>query len=294
MQLFIITGMSGAGKSYALKTMEDLGFYCMDNIPPSFIPKFVTMVRNNKKIRKVALVTDIRGAEPLGNILVALDELDRQGCKYKLIYLVASDVMLLKRYRESRRHHPMEDETTGITEAIEKEREQFHDISRRADHIIDTSQLLAKEFKRELAEIVLGGPLQESLIITLASFGVKYGNPVDCDLIFDLRFTPNPYYTEDMREMTGKDQKVIDYVLGQKATQDFLKMLTEMVEYLIPLYIKEGKTSLVIGLGCTGGRHRSVVIGDEFGRILEKNNHRVTVQHRDIEKDAIVKEYGKR
>ena len=140
----------------------------------------------------------------------------------KLIYLVASDTMLLKRYRETRRHHPMENESINTSQAIEREREQFHAVSKRADHIIDTSQLLTKEFKQELAEIVLGGPLKESLIITLVSYGVKYGNPVDCDLIFDLRFTPNPYYIDEMKEMTGKDKQVIDYVLGQKATQDFL------------------------------------------------------------------------
>ncbi|HPJ75859.1 MAG TPA: RNase adapter RapZ [Clostridia bacterium] len=294
MDLFIITGMSGAGKSYALKTMEDLGFYCIDNIPPSFIPQFVKMVADNKKIEKVALVADIRGAEPLENILSALNTLDEQGYVYKLIYLVASDVMLLKRYRETRRHHPMENDSLNTQQAIQMEREEFGEISKRADHVIDTSQLLTKEFKQELAEIVLGGPLKETLIITLVSYGVKYGNPVDCDLIFDLRFTPNPYYIDEMKEMTGKEKPVIEYVLGQKATQDFLKMLTEMIEFLIPLYIKEGKTSLVIGLGCTGGRHRSVVIADEFAKRLEKNKHRVTIQHRDIEKDAIVKEYGKR
>jgi len=294
MDLFIITGMSGAGKSYALKTMEDLGFYCIDNIPPSFIPQFVKMVADNNKIEKVALVADIRGAEPLENILSALNTLDEQGYVYKLIYLVASDVMLLKRYRETRRHHPMENDSLNTQQAIQMEREEFGEISKRADHIIDTSQLLTKEFKQELAEIVLGGPLRESLIITLVSYGVKYGNPVDCDLIFDLRFTPNPYYVDEMKEMTGKEKPVIEYVLGQTATQEFLRMLTEMIEFLMPLYIKEGKTSLVIGLGCTGGRHRSVVIADEFAKRLEKNKHRVTIQHRDIEKDAIVKEYGKR
>ncbi|MFA7673446.1 MAG: RNase adapter RapZ [Clostridia bacterium] len=294
MELYIITGMSGAGKSYALKTMEDLGFYCIDNIPPSFIPKFVEITNSNPNINKVALVADIRGAEPLSNILDALDTLDKQGIKYKLIYLVANETMLLKRYRETRRHHPMESELLDTRQAIEQEREQFHAISLRADHIIDTSQLLTKEFKQELAEIVLGGPLQEAIIITLVSYGVKYGNPVDCDMLFDLRFTPNPFYIESMKEMTGKDKPVIDFVLGQKASQDFLKMVTEMIEYLIPLYINEGKTSLVIGLGCTGGRHRSVVMTDALAEILMKDKHRVTIQHRDIEKDAIVKEYGRR
>jgi UPF0042 nucleotide-binding protein len=254
----------------------------------------VEITNSNPNINKVALVADIRGAEPLSNILDALDTLDKQGIKYKLIYLVANETMLLKRYRETRRHHPMESELLDTRQAIEQEREQFHAISLRADHIIDTSQLLTKEFKQELAEIVLGGPLQEAIIITLVSYGVKYGNPVDCDMLFDLRFTPNPFYIESMKEMTGKDKPVIDFVLGQKASQDFLKMVTEMIEYLIPLYINEGKTSLVIGLGCTGGRHRSVVMTDALAEILMKDKHRVTIQHRDIEKDAIVKEYGRR
>jgi len=293
-ELYIITGMSGAGKTYALRTMEDLGYYCIDNIPPSFIPQFVKMIVEHKNIEKCALVADVRGGEPLGNILSALEELDSKGYRYTMIYLVASDSMLIKRYRETRRQHPMENESINTWQAIQKEREDFHAISKRADFVIDTSQLLTKEFKKELASIVLGGPLKESLVITLVSFGVKYGNPVDTDLMFDLRFTPNPYYIEGMRELTGKDDKVKDYVLGQEATKEFIKQMTNMVEFLIPLYIKEGKTSLVIGLGCTGGMHRSVAIADEFARILEQNNHRVNVQHRDIEKDTIIKEYGKK
>jgi len=285
MRFIIVTGISGAGKSQAAKYLEDLGFFCVDNLPPSLIPKFAEICfQSRTKMDRIALVIDIRGGELLNDLFPGLIALKEAGFSYDILFLEASDEVLIKRFKESRRVHPLAQDG-WIEKGIEQERSILQEIKNKAGYIIDTSNLTPRQLKEEIANIVLEGKNFEGLIINIISFGFKYGIPADSDLVMDVRFIPNPYYINSMKKLTGKSEAVKDYVLKWKETGEFLEKLGGMLEFLIPNYIKEGKSRLVIGIGCTGGRHRSVVIADCLYRLLTEKKHRVFVDHRDIDKD---------
>ncbi len=285
MRFVIVTGLSGAGKSQVVKCLEDLGFFCVDNLPPSLIPKFAEICFQSRgKMDKIALIIDIRGGELFKDIFPGLAAIKEAGFAYEILFLEASDDVLIKRFKESRRNHPLAPEGRLIR-AIKEERTILQDIKSQASHIIDTSTLTPRQLKEEIASIFVEGKAYEGLIISIISFGFKYGIPIDCDLVFDVRFIPNPYYISSMKKLTGKHEAVKDFVLKSKETIEFTEKLSGMLEFLIPNYIKEGKSQLVIGIGCTGGRHRSVAIADSVYKILMEKQHRVVIEHRDIEKD---------
>jgi len=286
MKLYIITGMSGAGKSLAMKTLEDRGYFCMDNIPPSLIPKFAQLGLSSGQMENVAITVDIRGADLLGNIFPALEELDSMQVPYEILFLETLDKVLVKRYQETRRQHPLESRGYNLKDAIARERKLLDDLKKRADYILDSSGLLPKELKKELLELLSQGKDYEQIIISIVSFGFKYGTPLDCDNIFDVRFIPNPYYNSSMRKLTGRNETVSNYVLKQDITQGFVQKSVGLLEHILPGYISEGKNQVMIGIGCTGGRHRSVAIAEEISRILTEKKHRVKLTHRDVSKDS--------
>ncbi len=286
MRFVIVTGLSGAGKSQVVKCLEDLGFFCVDNLPPSLIPKFAEICfQSSGKMDKIALIIDIRGGELFKDIFPGLAAIKEAGFSYEILFLEASDDVLIKRFKESRRTHPLAPEGRLI-KAIKEERAILQDIKNQANHIIDTSTLTPRQLKEEIASIYVEGKAFEGLIISIISFGFKYGIPIDCDLVFDVRFIPNPYYISSMKKLTGKHETVKEFVLKAKETIEFIEKLSSMLEFLIPNYIKEGKSQLVIGIGCTGGKHRSVAIADSIYRILIDKQHRVVIEHRDIDKDS--------
>lgn len=286
MKLIIITGMSGAGKSLAIKTLEDIGYFCIDNIPPSLIPKFARIGEGAKDIENVAVTVDIRSAKMLKDIFPALSELDDIKIPYKIIFLEAKDKVLQKRYQETRRNHPLEKEGVKIADAFKIERDMLKDIKSKSNFIIDSSNLLPRQLKKEIVDLLSEGDEYEQMIISIMSFGFKYGTPLDSDIVFDVRFIPNPYYIASMRKLTGKNETVKNYVLRQDETEGFLSKSVDLLEHIIPGYIREGKNQLVISIGCTGGRHRSVAIAQEMSRRIMDNGHRVVLRHRDIGKDA--------
>lgn len=285
MRFVIITGVSGAGKSQVVKYLEDLGFFCVDNLPPALIPKFAEICYQSEgKMDRIALVIDIRGGELLKELFPGLTSLTKAGFSYEILFLEASDEALIKRFKESRRSHPLAPEGRLI-KGIKEERRILQDIKSKASHIIDTTNLSTRQLKQELSNLFVEGRTFEGIIISIISFGFKYGIPIDCDLVFDVRFIPNPYYIDSMRKLTGKNEAVRDFVLNCMQTETFLVKLNDMLEFLIPNYIKEGKSQIVIGIGCTGGRHRSVAIADSLYNTLESMQHRVIIDHRDIDKD---------
>jgi RNase adapter protein RapZ len=285
MRFVVITGVSGAGKSQVVKYLEDLGYFCVDNLPPSLIPKFAEICfQSEGKMDKIALVIDIRGGELLKDLFPGLETIKEAGFSYDILFLEASDEVLIKRYKESRRAHPLAPEGRLI-KGIKEERRILQSIKSKANHIIDTSNLSTKQLREEISNIFIEGKTFDGLIISIISFGFKYGIPIDCDLVFDVRFIPNPYYIPSMKKLTGKNESVREFVLKSSETEGFLSKLKDMLEFLIPNYIKEGKSQLVIGIGCTGGKHRSVAIGDALFKTLISKQHRVIIDHRDIEKD---------
>lgn len=286
MRFVIVTGMSGAGKSLVTKYLEDIGFFCVDNLPPALIPKFAEIsAQSIGKMEKIALVIDIRGGELLKDLFPALTQVKEAGFSYEILFLEADDDVLVKRYKESRRQHPLSLEGRLI-KGIKEERKALEVIKSKANYIIDTSTLNTRHLKQEINGIFLEGKTFKGIVINIVSFGFKYGIPTDCDLVFDVRFIPNPYYIAPMKLKTGKDEMVKDYVLKANETMEFLVKLYDMLDFLIPNYIKEGKSQLDIGIGCTGGRHRSVAIADQLFSRLEEKMHRVVIEHRDIEKDG--------
>ena len=291
MRLVIVTGMSGAGKSTALKMLEDMGYFCVDNLPVPLIPKFAELlVVPGTEMNKVALGVDIRSGQNFRDLANVLKELDEGGCKYEILYLESSDDVLVKRYKETRRFHPLAGSGGRVEDGLKRERELLGFLKKKANYLVDTSHMLTRELKAELNKIFVQNKEYKNLYITVLSFGFKYGIPNDADLVFDVRFLPNPYYIEELRPMSGNDQAVRDYVMNNDVAKQFLAKLTDMVEFLIPNYISEGKTQLVIGIGCTGGKHRSVTLANELYEALEKTeSYGVRIEHRDIGKDAITK-----
>lgn len=281
MKFVIITGMSGAGKSQAVKCMEDLGFYCLDNLPPILISKFVELCRQSQgDIQKIALVIDIRGGMFFDDLFSSLESLEEFGYQYEILFLDASDDVLIKRFKETRRKHPLSGDG-GIPEGIYEERQRLKRIKEMATNIIDTTKMTPGHLKEELRNIYFEGNKSDNLMIYITSFGFKYGIPLDSDLVFDVRFLPNPYYVEDLRDFTGKDLRVRDFVMNSPVSIEFTEKLFEMVDFLIPHYIKEGKNQLVISIGCTGGKHRSVTIAHVLYYKLKDKGYRVILNHRD-------------
>lgn len=287
LEIVIITGMSGAGKSLAIRAFEDMGFFCIDNLPPQFLPKIAELASATKeKISRIAAVVDIRGGELFDNFKDVLQELKKDDRNFKLLFLDAHDEVLIKRYKETRRKHPLSHEGDGsILEAIQKEREKLEDIKRYADFVIDTSTLLPRDLKEKLFEIFVQQKSKEAMLITIMSFGFKYGLPLDADLVFDVRFIPNPFYVDTLKHRTGKDPEVKEYVLRWDVTKEFLQKLFDLILFLIPNYTEEGKGQLVIAIGCTGGKHRSVTVAEELKKTIENQGYKVSIFHRDIEKD---------
>ena len=285
MKLVIVTGMSGAGKTIALKMLEDIGFYCVDNLPISLVDKFVQLVSEGTSIEKAALGLDIRSGEELGNLDEILENWRRSNVDVQVLFLDANDAVLIKRYKETRRTHPLAG-AGRLENGIEKEREKLAFLKREADYIIDTSMLLTKELRKELEKIFLQDARYKNMYVTVLSFGFKYGIPEDADLVFDVRFLPNPYYDEHLRPLTGQVQAVRDYVMQGGTADAFLKKLYDMIDFLLPNYINEGKNQLVIAVGCTGGKHRSVTIARALYEHLEAaGEYGIRIDHRDIDKD---------
>ena len=291
MRLVIITGMSGAGKSTALKMLEDVGYFCVDNLPVPLIPKVADLWKaSGTEISKAALGVDIRSGQTFHELHKVLDELDRAKIQYEILYLESEDDVLIKRYKETRRFHPLAGSQGRIEDGIREERKKLQFLKERADYIIDTSHMLTRELKTELNKIFVQNKEYKNLYISVMSFGFKYGIPADADLVFDVRFLPNPYYIDQLRPKTGNDPEVRDYVMSSKTAVTFLEKLTDMVEFLIPNYIQEGKTQLVIAVGCTGGKHRSVTLANALYQALSKHeNYGIRIEHRDIGKDAVTK-----
>ena len=286
MRFVIVTGMSGAGKSTVLKFLEDINFFCVDNLPPALIPKFAELCfAKDSDIDKVALGIDIRGGRLFNDLFTGLDQLRESGYEYEILFLDADDKTLITRFKETRRSHPLSRGET-LAFGIQKERKILENVRARATYIINTSNILTRELKEQINHIFLDDKSFESLLITVCSFGFKYGIPPDSDLVFDVRFLPNPYYIPALKELTGNDVAVSSYVLSFPESGQFLEKLFDMIEFLIPQYIKEGKNRLVISIGCTGGKHRSVTLANALFQRLQGKNHSLLLRHNDIEKDV--------
>lgn len=287
MRFVIVTGLSGAGKTQAIRSLEDIGFFCIDNLPPTLIPKFAeACYQTEGRIDKIALVIDIRGGKFFDDLFESLNYLKSQEYRYEILFLDASDEVLVKRFKESRRKHPLAPDGR-VLNGILMERNRLSDVKDIADQIIDTSKLSTRELREKITLIYSEeGQIETQLMITVVSFGFKYGIPVDSDLVFDVRFITNPFYIPELKHYSGNDEPVKQYVLGFEETRTFIKKLDEMIEFLIPNYVKEGKRQLIISIGCTGGRHRSVTIANELYRILKENGHKVNIDHRDIDEDV--------
>lgn len=290
MRLVIVTGMSGAGKTIALKMLEDLGFYCVDNLPIPLMEPFAQLAMQKPSAHEqVALGIDIRSGEKLSELDQVLKKWKQDGMPYQILYLDASDETLVKRYKETRRSHPLAGQGR-VDNGIRLERERMAFVKKAADYIIDTSQLLTKELRQELEKIFVGDHAYQNLFITVLSFGFKYGIPADADLVFDVRFLPNPYYVEELRSHTGEEAAVQAYVRQGGTADEFLTKLYDMLEFLIPNYALEGKNQLVIAVGCTGGKHRSVTIAGALYQYLSRHEEfGLKIEHRDIDKDRIRK-----
>ena len=291
MRFVIVTGVSGAGKSTALKMLEDARYFCVDNLPIQLLEKFASLLPeiHGEDVQNVALGIDARSGRALDELEVVLDRMKEAGYEFEILFLDAEDNVLVTRYKETRRSHPLA-MTGRVDEGIRIEREKMHFLKERADYIIDTSYLLTRELKQEVEKIFVDNQEFCNLMVSVLSFGFKYGIPADADLVFDVRFLPNPYYVDELRPLTGMEDSVFEYVMNSSAAQEFADRLEDMVRFLIPHYVKEGKTNLVIAIGCTGGKHRSVTLARElYERLLKSGQYGFRLEHRDIEKDRMLK-----
>lgn len=288
MRFVIVTGMSGAGRSSAMRILEDDGYFCVDNLPVSLLPTFMQLTEDSsEQIEKVALGLDIRvGEDALRETASVLRELRKKGYQFEILFFDASTRILVKRYKETRRLHPLA-KGGRIDSGIEAERELLGELKSSADYIIDTSTLLIRELKQELERIFVNEEEYCNFYLTFVSFGFKYGIPTDADLVFDVRFLPNPFYVDELKPLTGNDKEVYDYVMKFPNSNDFLAKLKDMLDFLIPNYIVEGKNQLVIAIGCTGGKHRSVTLTNAIYKEFENSEYGCKKEHRDIEKDRL-------
>lgn len=282
MRFVIVTGMSGSGKSTALKMLEDAGYYCVDNLPVALIEKFMELLAlPNNEIEKVVLGLDVR-AEAFEDVAHILEGLRIKGYQFEILFMNATDATLIKRYKESRRLHPVEPDGR-IEDGVAKERILLEEIRKQADYVIDTSGLLTRELKAELDRIFVDGEEYNNLMVNVMSFGFKHGIPSDVDLVFDVRFLPNPYYVDELKTLTGNDKPVQDFVMACEESHTFLNKLQDMLDFLIPNYVKEGKYRLVVAIGCTGGKHRSVTLANElYQRMKNQGDYGMTIYHRDV------------
>jgi RNase adapter protein RapZ len=286
MRFVIVTGLSGAGKTQTMRCLEDFGYFCIDNLPPALIPKFAEMsYQAEGKFDKIAIVVDIRGGKFFNELFNGLKALNEMGYKYEILFLDASDEVLVKRFKETRRRHPLV-KSGRIINGIHEERKVLAEVKSKADNIVDTSKLSTRKLREELQKIFVVGEKFDNLVITVMSFGFKYGIPIDADLVFDVRFLANPFYVDELKKHSGNEENVKGYVLKWTEAIEFINKVNDMLEFLIPHYIKEGKTQLVVGIGCTGGRHRSVVISNAIYEFLLKNGHTASINHRDIMHDV--------
>jgi UPF0042 nucleotide-binding protein len=298
--LKIVTGMSGAGKTQVIQILEDLGFYCVDNLPPNLFEKFAELAeQSHNELEKIALVADVRGGKFFLDLINVLEDMKVRGMDFEIIYLEADDDALVRRFKETRRKHPLS-HTGSVLSGIREERKRLQTIRGMADIVIDTSNLKASVLKERIVELVEGDGKQIRMSVSICSFGFKYGMPIDVDLVMDVRFLPNPYYIEEMRTLTGLNKPVRDYVIEKEVTQNFLKKYSSLLIDILPKYIEEGKKHLAIGIGCTGGQHRSVAIADELGKILTEaqksgkydlDGIEIRTNHRDVEKARMRTKY---
>ncbi|MBQ9871583.1 MAG: RNase adapter RapZ [Eubacterium sp.] len=290
MRFVIVTGMSGAGKSTALRTMEDLGYFCVDNLPVLLIEKFAEIVRDpNFKYDKVAVGIDIRSGKKLDDLSLMLLNLKNDNFTYEILFLDANDAELVKRFKETRRDHPLA-RGGRVEDGIAEERGRIAFLKEFANYIVDTTGLLTRELKREVKKILAKGKEYSNMIISIVSFGFKNGIPRDADMVFDVRFLPNPYYVEELKNHTGEEEAVRNYVMASGEGEEFLNKISDMMEYLVPRFVEnEGKNQLVVAVGCTGGRHRSVTIANLLYERLQKLPYSVRVFHRDIGMDTVIK-----
>jgi len=282
-EFLIVTGLSGAGKSLATHSLEDLGFFCVDNLPPVLVPKFAEFVRESQgRIRRVALVIDVRGGEFFDALDTALAALEGMGIRSQILFLDASDEVLVRRFEETRRKHPL---GAHVLDGIRSERRRLQPVKERADKIIDTSTLSVRDLREELAGAFLKQGHERTLTVNVVTFGYKHGIPLDADLVFDVRFLPNPHYVETLRALPGNSPEVREFVLRWDQTREFQRRLHDLLGYLLPQYTAEGKTHLTIAIGCTGGKHRSVVLGEDLAGFLRGAGYGVRVKHRDVRKE---------
>ncbi|NDO18248.1 RNase adapter RapZ [Lachnospiraceae bacterium MD329] len=282
MQYTIVTGMSGSGKTRVIRYLEDMGYFCIDNMPPVLIPKFSEMLSSvNGNFNNIALVIDIRVGDMINELLAQIKDLKDKGYDCRLLYLNADDETLVKRYKEQRRPHPL-DNANGLLASIQQEREMLTALYNAADSVIDTSRLSAQDLLKELKELYASKDAKQGLEINVMAFGFKYGMPLDADLVFDVRCFPNPFYIDELKHKTGNDKDVQDYVMSFKTAEEFMEKLQDMMAFMIPLYIEEGKVSLSIAIGCTGGKHRSVTMTNRLADYLKTLDYSVNVTYRDI------------
>ena len=285
MEFLIVTGLSGAGKSRAVDALEDIGFYCVDNIPPKLIPTFYDLcAKAGNTFSRVAVVTDIRGGDMFSSLFETLDDLKNEDKHYRILFLDANDYVLINRFKETRRKHPLAENNLGsLEQAVKLEREILRPVRDKADYIIDTSFLSPAQLKERISNLFLGDSSQ-ALMVHCVSFGFKYGIPTEADLVFDVRCLPNPFYIEELKHLTGLDEPVYSYVMKWEQTKGVVQRLISLIDYMLPLYCDEGKSQLVIAIGCTGGKHRSVALAQLLYDHLLENGHRTSVNHRDIQK----------
>jgi len=286
-RLVIITGMSGAGKTQVVRAMEDLGYFCVDNLPPMLIPKFAELCAQSAgQVNKIGLVVDIRGREFFDTLVQTLEELEKQGHRYEMLFLEASDETLIRRYKESRRRHPMAPHGR-ISEGIARERERVDHVRGRATKIIDTSELSTTALRSKITSLFTSEHEYQRMNITVVSFGFKYGIPLDADMVFDVRFLPNPFYVESLRRKSGEVAEVGEYIFKWPITQQFMEKVVDFVDFLVPNYIKEGKSQLIIAIGCTGGMHRSVFVARKIYESIKNKGYKINLDHRDIKKNVV-------
>lgn len=284
MELIIVTGMSGAGKTQAAKQLEDMGFYCVDNIPPAIIPSFVELSDiSGGELGKIAIVTDVRGGNMFSEISDVLKLLKEKNVSYKILFLDAADEVVIRRYKENRRKHPLLSGKMSLGDAVEAERRMLSKIHLSADYVIDTSYISIAQLKEKLSAIFLEN-FGDALKIQCKSFGFKYGADTEADVVFDVRCLPNPFYIEELKLKTGLDKEVRDYVMDSEGSRGFLKKITDFIDFAVPLYAKEGKSQLTIAFGCTGGKHRSVTFAELLTEHLKEQNYDCISVHRDIQK----------
>ena len=285
-QLLIVTGMSGSGKTQACRYLEDLGYFCVDNLPPVFIPKFAELCTHSaRSVGKVVLVVDTRSREFFDTFVHVLEDMDRDNQSYEMLFMDASDAAIVRRYKETRRRHPLAP-SSRITEGILKERQRLAPVRNKATYIIDTSELRKVDLKEKILRL-FGNQAGEKLNIEVVSFGFKFGMPLDADMVFDVRFLPNPFYIDSMRHKSGAVPEVGAYIEQWPVTQEFEAKLDDMIEFLIPQFIKEGKSQLILAVGCTGGMHRSVFIAKHIFEFLRAHGYQVNLEHRDLMKNDV-------